>query len=123
MVIAALLFSFGFLIAMVGRQSTRGIQRFTFDIEYLAAGFNLIVVIVGIFAISQALNLLTGKDTDPPVTALKGTFFQGFFELSKYKKVPIFSACYGTLMGIIPGVGEFVAQFLVIQLRVLFKDT
>ena len=123
MVIAALLFSFGFLIAMVGRQSTRGIQRFTFDIEYLAAGFNLIVVIVGIFAISQALNLLTGKDTDPPVAPLKGTFFQGFFELSKYKKVPLFSACYGTLMGIIPGVGEFVAQFFSYSTARAFSKT
>ncbi len=33
--IAAMLFAFGFLIAMIGRQSTRGIDRFTFDIEYL----------------------------------------------------------------------------------------
>ena len=32
--IAAMLFGFGFLIAMIGRQSTRGIDRFTFDIEY-----------------------------------------------------------------------------------------
>lgn len=123
MAIATLLFSFGFLIAMVGRQSTRGIQRYTFEIEYLAAGFNLIVVIVGIFAISQALNLLTGKDSDPPVARLKGSLFQGFFELLRFKKVPLISACYGTIMGIIPGVGEFVAQFFSYSTARAFSKT
>lgn len=109
--IAALLFGFGFLIAMIGRQSLKKIDRYTFDIDYLFAGFNLIVVIVGIFAISQALFLLTGKDDDPPEARLKGSILHGFQELSKNKIVTTISAAYGTIMGIIPGVGEFVAQF------------
>ena len=109
--IATLLFALGFLIAMVGRQSMRQIDRFTFGIDYLYAGFNLIVVIVGVFAISQALFLLTGKDDDPPEARLKGTLFRGFAELWRHKIVAGISACYGTIMGIIPGVGEFVAQF------------
>jgi len=109
--IAALLFGFGFLIAMVGRQTTRKIDRFTFDIEYLFPGLNLIVVIIGIFALSQALILLTGKDSDPPEARVGGGALLGFVELSKHKIVTVFSAFYGTLMGIIPGVGEFVAQF------------
>ena len=111
MAIATLLFGFGFLISMVGRQSTRGFARYTFDFEYLAAGFNLIVVIVGIFAISQALNLVTGKDADPPEAKLTGGLFRGLAELKKYPVVATSSAGYGTLMGVIPGVGEFVAQF------------
>ncbi|MDE2914479.1 MAG: tripartite tricarboxylate transporter permease [Paracoccaceae bacterium] len=111
MAIATLLFGIGFLISIVGRQSTRGITRYTFDIEYLAAGFNLIVVIVGIFALSQALNLLTGKDADPPRARLTGGLFRGLAELRKFPGVAAASAGYGTVMGIIPGVGEFVAQF------------
>ncbi|MEO0764822.1 MAG: tripartite tricarboxylate transporter permease [Pseudomonadota bacterium] len=109
--IAALLFGLGFLIAIVGRQTTRQIDRYTFDIEYLYPGFNLIVVIVGIFAISQALFLLTGKDADPPQARLKGGLLRGFGELNRFKPVALISAGYGTIMGIIPGVGEFVAQF------------
>ncbi len=109
--IAAMLFGFGFLIAMIGRQSTRGIDRFTFDIEYLYSGFNLIVVIVGIFALSQALNLMVGKDDDPPHARITGGLFTGFKELFGKKTVALCSASYGTVMGIIPGVGEFVAQF------------
>ncbi|WP_415404295.1 tripartite tricarboxylate transporter permease [Tateyamaria sp. SN3-11] len=109
--IAALLFGLGFLIALIGRQSLKQIDRYTFDIEYLYPGFNLIVVIVGIFAISQALFLLTGKDADPPEARLKGGLLRGFGELRKHPAVAAISAGYGTIMGIIPGVGEFVAQF------------
>ena len=109
--IATLLFGLGFLIAIIGRQSSRKIDRFTFDIDYLFPGFNLIVVIVGIFALSQALFLLTGKDADPPEARLKGSLFRGFFEIGRNKIVAFFGAFYGTIMGIIPGVGEFVAQF------------
>lgn len=109
--IAALLFGLGFLISLVGRQTTRQIDRYTFDIEYLYPGFNLIVVIVGIFAISQALFLLTGKDADPPEARLRGGLLRGFAELARHRLTALISACYGTIMGIIPGVGEFVAQF------------
>lgn len=109
--IAAMLFGFGFLIAMVGRQSTRGIDRYTFGVDYLSSGFNLIVVIVGIFALSQALNLMVGKDDDTPDARITGGLLSGFKELAGNKIVALFSACYGTIMGIIPGVGEFVAQF------------
>ncbi|WP_299726897.1 tripartite tricarboxylate transporter permease [uncultured Tateyamaria sp.] len=109
--IAALLFGLGFLISLIGRQTTRQIDRYTFDVEYLFPGFNLIVVIVGIFAISQALFLLTGKDADPPEARLKGGLLRGFGELGRFKPVAAISAGYGTIMGIIPGVGEFVAQF------------
>lgn len=109
--IATMLFGFGFLIAMIGRQSSRKIDRFTFDIEYLFAGFNLIVVIVGIFALSQALNLMVGKDDDPPEARVTGGMLRGFRILLGRKLVAALSAMYGTVMGIIPGVGEFVAQF------------
>lgn len=109
--IAAMLFGFGFLIALVGRQTTRKIDRYTFDVEYLYAGFNLIVVIIGIFALSQALVLMVGKDDDPPEARVSGGLLSGFVTLARNKLVTTLSAMYGTVMGIIPGVGEFVAQF------------
>mgnify|MGYP000577199783 CR=1 FL=1 len=116
MLIATLMFCVGGLIAIVGRSQTRQyngerIELFTYDLEVMSSGFNLIVVIVGIFAISQALNLLTGKDDDPPEAKLTGGLFRGLTELRKHPFVAACSAAYGTIMGIIPGVGEFVAQF------------
>ena len=109
--IALVLFMFGAIIAMVGKQSTKGIDRWTFGSEHLITGFHLIVIVVGIFAISQALNLLVGKDETPVEAKLKGGLFRGMTELRKHPIIATLSALYGTLMGIIPGVGEFVAQF------------
>jgi len=94
--IAAMLFGFGFLVSMIGRQTLRKVDRYTFDVEYLFAGFNLIVVIVGIFALSQALNLMTGKDDDPPKARFSGNVFQGFKEIAANKLVAICSAISGT---------------------------
>ena len=111
MILAILLYFVGFMITLVGRQTTKKIDRFTFDQEWLYSGLNLIVVIIGIFAISQALYLLRGKDSAAPEIKMSGGLFQGLFELKKFPGVATASACYGTLMGIIPGVGEFVAQF------------
>ncbi len=85
--------------------------RYTFEFEFLASGFNLIVVIVGVFAISQALNLVTGKDTDSPEARLTGGLFRGLAELRRFPRVTAASAAYGTVIGIIPAVGEFVVQF------------
>ena len=111
MLIAAGLFGFGMLITLVGRQSLRGFERYTYGVEELASGFNLIVVIVGIFALSQALFLMVGKDDPAKEIRFKGGLFRGLAELRRYPAVTAISGVYGTIMGIIPGVGEFVAQF------------
>ena len=42
---------------------------------------------------------------------MKGGLFRGLGELRRYKLIAAISAAYGTVMGIIPGVGEFIAQF------------
>ena len=43
---------------------------------------------------------------------LKGGLFKGLREVLKFPQVFVPSAAFGTLMGIIPGVGEFTAQFM-----------
>jgi len=54
---------------------------------------------------------MTGKDDDAPNARVVGGVLRGFKELGRRKLVAVISAAYGTVMGIIPGVGEFVAQF------------
>lgn len=43
---------------------------------------------------------------------LKGHLFQGFMEVFKYKRALYGSSLFGILCGIMPGVGEFLAQQL-----------
>ena len=109
--IAGFLVFFGMFISTVGMESVKYTKRFTYDQSWLLSGFDLITVLLGLFAVSQALILLTGNDKKVPMPSLKGGKHEGLFGLIKYKIVAAISASMGVIMGIIPGVGEFLAQF------------
>ncbi|WP_439527131.1 tripartite tricarboxylate transporter permease [Pannonibacter sp.] len=109
---AAMLVCLGIFLKTVGLEGTAYTQRFTFGQTWLASGIDLIVVVLGLFALSQAFLLLTQRDTTydlPPVT---GKFLQGLSELFKYKRLATVGSSFGVLCGMIPGVGEFMSQFL-----------
>ena len=72
----------------------------------------MIVVVLGLFAISQAMLLLIDKNKMPQASVESGGLFQGLIELMRHKRVALTSSTYGVLMGMIPGVGEFTSQFL-----------
>ena len=111
MAAGSLLF-FGIFLQTIGLEPVAYTQRFTFGQSWLTSGVNLIVVVLGLFAISQAFLLLSGKDDTPRPPVLKGGLFRGFREVFRFPKVAVPGAAFGTVMGIIPGVGEFTAQFL-----------
>ena len=109
---AGMMASFGIFLNTVGLEPIQYSQRYTFGQSWLSGGINLIVVILGLFALSQAFVLLTDPDKRDKAEAIMGGLFAGFKELAAYKRVATVSASFGVLMGMIPGVGEFTAQFL-----------
>ncbi|MEZ5676577.1 MAG: tripartite tricarboxylate transporter permease [Thalassovita sp.] len=110
--IAAALASFGIWLNTIGLEPVKYTKRYTFDQAFLSSGVNLIVVVLGLFALSQAFYLLQGEDEKTRITKLKGGLFQGLRELARHPRVAGVSASFGVLMGMIPGVGEFTAQFM-----------
>ncbi len=110
--IAAALASFGIFLNTVGLEPVKYTRRYTFEQSWLAGGIDLIVVVLGLFALSQAFLLLTGEDEKTRMTRLRGGLFQGFRELARHPRIASVSASFGVMMGMIPGVGEFTAQFL-----------
>ena len=110
--IAAALVGFGIFINTIGLEPVKYSKRFTFDQAFLSSGVNLIVVVLGLFAISQAFYLLQSDDEKIRLTKLRGGLFQGLRELARHPRVATVSGSFGVLMGMIPGVGEFTAQFL-----------
>ncbi|MCP3972448.1 MAG: tripartite tricarboxylate transporter permease [Rhodobacteraceae bacterium] len=110
--IAAALASFGILLNTVGLEPVKYTRRYTFEQSWLAGGVDLIVVVLGLFALSQAFLLLTGRDENNKLEKISGGLFQGFAEIWRHKRVAGVSSTFGVLMGMIPGVGEFTAQFL-----------
>lgn len=109
---AGMLAMFGIFLQSVGLDAVTYTKRYTFEQSWLSSGVNLIVVVLGLFALSQAFMLLVGRDESPKAQPLHGGLTMGFRELLKHKRVATVSSGFGVLMGMIPGVGEFTAQFM-----------
>ena len=109
---AGMLAAFGILLHTVGLEPVNYTRRFTFEQSWLTSGFDLIVVVLGLFALSQAFLLLSQPDEQPQATKLSGSVFSGLKELWLYKRVAAVSSGFGVMMGMVPGVGEFTAQFM-----------
>ena len=108
---AGALLCLGIFLNTVGLEAVRYTKRYTFDLTWLSSGVNLIVVVLGLFALSQAFSLLAGKDEHGKPPALAGKLASGLKELLRYPGTVLPSAGFGIIMGIIPGVGEFLGQF------------
>jgi len=109
---AGMLACFGIFLNTIGLEPVKYTRRFTFDQTWLASGIDLIVVVLGLFALSQAFLLLVEKNTTPHPQPVKGSLFDGLKALFGFKRIASASAGFGVLMGMIPGVGEFTAQFM-----------
>ena len=110
---AGMLVCYGIFLKTVGLEGAGYTQRYTFGQTWLASGIDLIVVVLGLFALSQAFILLTGKDQTyklPPIE--KSGFFSSMAEILRFKRVATVSSSFGVICGMIPGVGEFMSQFL-----------
>jgi putative tricarboxylic transport membrane protein len=109
---AGLLAMFGIFLQTVGLDAVTYTQRYTFGMSFLSSGINLIVVVLGLFALSQAFFLLTAPDSSPDAKPVTGRIGAGIKELMKHKRVATVSASLGVILGMIPGTGEFTAQFM-----------
>ncbi|MDD9884756.1 MAG: tripartite tricarboxylate transporter permease [Gammaproteobacteria bacterium] len=114
---AGVLLCFGIFLGGVGLESIHYSKRFTFGQSWLYSGFDLIVVLLGLFALSQAFVLLAGRDSQTKPSGIEdcggitGGIVGHLKEVLQHKRVAGTSSAFGVVMGIIPGVGEFLAQF------------
>ena len=109
---AGMLSGLGIFLGTVGLDRSTYSQRFTFEQSWLASGFDLIVVVLGLFALSQAFVLLLEPNDSPKVERVQGKLWTGLGAVFKHIRVALVGSGSGVSMGIIPGVGEFTAQFL-----------
>ncbi len=104
----------GLMIAFIGYDPVSGAVRYTFGTDYLWDGIPLVTMLIGLFAIAEAISLWTkqGSIASKKVnTSLKGVF-EGMGAVFKNFGLFIKSSIIGTIIGIIPGVGGAVANFI-----------
>lgn len=95
----------GLLVAMVGQESIYAYPRFAYGNTDLAGGFGLLPVLVGLFGFAEVLMVmkqpaakLVRLATDSVVPKIREVF--------QYWRTILRSGVTGSLMGLIPGVGE-----------------
>ncbi|QBY01463.1 hypothetical protein E2K80_12625 [Rhodophyticola sp. CCM32] len=109
---AGLLAMFGIFLQTVGLDAVTYTARYTFGLSFLSSGINLIVTVLGLFALSQAFFLLTAPDESPDAKPVAGKITAGLRELFRHKRVATVASGFGVILGMIPGTGEFTAQFM-----------
>lgn len=108
---AAMMVGVGLFLSTVGLEQTFYSQRYTFDQQWLLSGFPLIPVGLGLFAVSQGLVLLSGAQNPPDTKEPATPNYSALFEVFTYPVTLFRSAGFGVVMGVLPGVGEWMAQF------------
>ncbi len=105
----------GLLVATVGQDPQAGVARFTFDSLYLWSGLDLVPVLIGIFAIPEIIDLVvrgTSIAGDMPKGRLNQGALEGVKDTFRHFWLTIRCSLIGTFIGIMPGLGGAVAQWL-----------
>jgi TctA family transporter len=105
----------GLMVATVGQDPQAGIARFTFDSLYLWNGLDLVPVLIGIFAIPEIIDLAlrgTSIAGDVPKGQLNKGALEGVKDTFRHFGLTLRCSLIGTFIGIMPGLGGAVAQWL-----------
>lgn len=112
---------FGMFLGTVGRDDVFNTQRYTFGEIWLIGGIPLVPVVIGMFAMSQGFVLLTSRPSGDGARFDFTNRFRGLYEAIKYPRTLTRSTGIGLTLGLLPGVGEFGAQFLSYSLAKRFS--
>jgi putative tricarboxylic transport membrane protein len=106
----------GFLglgIAVVGLDPLSGVQRFTFERLELYEGFELVPVLIGLFAVTEMLTQAGRLYQWEKITTQKAsTEFPTLAELRSVSRATGIGAVVGIIVGVMPGAGQTVSSFV-----------
>ena len=107
----------GFAVSTVGIAPVDAVPRFTFGAVELNAGFSILTVLVGMFAIAEVIKTAeNARNPDPAITAPLAMKIRGFgFSLREFfGQIPnaLRSSAIGIGIGILPGIGAGTSNIL-----------
>ncbi|MDR7083332.1 TctA family transporter [Arthrobacter ginsengisoli] len=103
----------GMLISTVGIAPATTDLRFTFDIAYLYGGFGLVLIALGAFAIPEIVELFVeNKKIAKNSEKLSGGIGEGMRDTLKNWPLVIQGSAIGSVLGMIPGIGGAVINWL-----------
>ena len=105
---------FGLLLSSVGNDSVTGTERFLFGYNVLSDGFKIIPTLIGLFALSEVIRLVTSPYQVESILDVKKqkNDFLSFREFRSLWRVILRATGMGTILGAAPGIGPASAAFV-----------
>ncbi|MDC9612458.1 tripartite tricarboxylate transporter permease [Xenorhabdus khoisanae] len=100
----------GLGLATVGVDSNTGVYRFTFDSVHLSDGIQFIVVVIGLFSVSEILLMLESTSAGQKVISKTGRLLFNRKEAAVCVGPTLRSSVIGFFVGILPGAGATIAS-------------
>ncbi|GAX90119.1 tripartite tricarboxylate transporter permease [Effusibacillus lacus] len=113
---------FGYFLAMVGMGPAGGQLRFNYGIDALSPGFDMISIIIGLFAITEVLKGFEEKHAAVAVDSI-GSVYPSLSDLRKSSKAIFRGGFVGFLLGLLPGCSTAVSTFLSYDLEKKMSKT
>ncbi|MGQ9368186.1 tripartite tricarboxylate transporter permease [Azospirillum sp. ST 5-10] len=110
-VITLLSLFLGMLIGTVGVDPMFGMPRFSFGLADVQSGINFVVVMIGLFAVGEVVDLMASKQSLKPSTDGQGGHFS-WRELPLIRGAVARATSLGCIIGMIPGAGATVAAVI-----------
>ncbi len=103
----------GLAVAMVGQEGLYMTDRFTFGFTEMQSGVNLIPAMVGAFGFSEVISVMYHRRAEVVrATATLKDVLPDLRHVFRYRRTIMRSGVLGTLIGVIPGVGEDIGAWV-----------
>ncbi len=102
----------GLWLGTVGQDPQLGVERFTFDLDYLLDGLHTVPIIMGVFALPEVVSLaIRGRIAERTHVDMGEGFLPGLRACIANRWLVVRSAVVGVVGGAIPGIGGTAAAF------------
>ncbi|MHA6631654.1 tripartite tricarboxylate transporter permease [Pseudonocardia sichuanensis] len=108
--------SLGLLVAVIGLDPQLGVPRYTFDQLYLWDGISIVPLVVGLFGGAEVLHIMLTKKSVASRSTSATTGYHGVLvgirDSFRHWRVVVRASTIGVGVGLVPGLGGSVAQFI-----------
>ncbi|TPL01948.1 tripartite tricarboxylate transporter permease [Mesorhizobium sp. B2-4-14] len=113
----------GLMLATVGLDATSGAYRFTFNEPELGDGIEFVVLVIGLFSISEALIILENQGRGMTVIRELGRMTARMSDIVKCTGTTLRSSLIGFVIGVLPGTGASVSSAISYTTAKRLSDT
>ena len=105
----------GLLLTTIGYAEATGVPRFNLHTEYLLDGLPIIPIALGLFGIPELLEMAVKNTSISRVETVdesRGGMLRGIKDVLKHRWLTIRSALVGTYVGVLPGLGGSIVDWI-----------